>query len=110
MTTRGFDHMKKVLGLVVILFTTFVMGYGQAISVNGGSIQGTITDPSGAVVPGANVTITGTDTGSVKVLTTDSAGFYSLGPLNPGKYNVTITLAGFKKLGIDGFVTSAGGR
>lgn len=92
--------MKKVLGLVVILFTTFVMGYGQAISVNGGSIQGTITDPSGAVVPGANVTITGTDTGSVKVLTTDSAGFYSLGPLNPGKYNVTITLAGFKKLSV----------
>lgn len=92
--------MKKVLGLVVMLFATWAMGYGQAISVNGGSIQGTITDPSGAVVPGANITITGTETGSVKVLTTDSAGFYSLGPLNPGKYNVTITLAGFKKLSV----------
>lgn len=92
--------MKKFLGLMVILFTTLAMGYGQAISVNGGSIQGTITDPSGAVVPGANVTITGTETGSVKVLTTDSAGFYSLGPLNPGKYNVTITMSGFMKLSV----------
>jgi hypothetical protein len=92
--------MKKILGLVVLFMTTLVMGYGQAISVNGGSIQGTITDQTGAVVPGANVTITGTETGSVKVLTTDSAGFYSLGPLNPGKYNVTITSPGFQKLSV----------
>lgn len=92
--------MKKILAMVVILFTTLVMGYGQAISVNGGSIQGTITDQTGAVVPGANVTITGIDTGSVKVLTTDTAGFYSLGPLNPGRYNVTITMNGFQKLSV----------
>jgi hypothetical protein len=92
--------MKKVLGLVAILFTTFMMSYGQAISVNGGSIQGTITDPSGAVVPGANVTITGTDTGSVKVLTTDSSGFYSVGPLNPGHYTVDVSAPGFAKLDV----------
>ncbi len=92
--------MKKFLGLVVILFATLAMGYGQAISVNGGSIQGTITDPSGAVVPGANVTITGTDTGSVKVLTTDASGFYSVGPLNPGKYTVDVSAPGFAKLDV----------
>jgi hypothetical protein len=97
---RRVDDMKKFLGLVVVLFTALAVGHGQAISVNGGSIQGTITDPSGAVVPGANITITGTDTGSVKVVTSDSAGFYSVGPLNPGNYTVNIFATGFQKLSV----------
>jgi hypothetical protein len=92
--------MKKFLTLMMLLFVTAMVGYGQATSVNGGSIQGTITDPSGAVVPGASVTITGTDTGSVKTVATDSAGFYSVGPLNPGNYNITVTRAGFQKLSV----------
>jgi hypothetical protein len=92
--------VKKLLGFVVVVFAFVGMSFGQAISVNGGSIQGTITDPSGAVVPGANVTITATDMGTIRVLTTDSAGFYSIGPLNPGAYNVTITHEGFQKLSV----------
>src|ERR1700722_6367799 len=92
--------MKKFLGLVAVLFVTALAGYGQATSVNGGSIQGTITDPTGAVVPEASVTITGTDTGLVKVVTTDSAGFYSIGPLNPGNYTISITKPGFERLSV----------
>jgi hypothetical protein len=92
--------MKKLLGLFVLLFAVAGIGYGQAISVNGGSIQGTITDTSGALVPNATVVITGTETGSTKTLTTDSAGFYSLGPLTPGAYNVSITASGFQKLSV----------
>ena len=52
-------RMKKLLGLAVLILVTAVMGYGQAISVNGGSIQGTITDTSGAVVSSATVMING---------------------------------------------------
>jgi hypothetical protein len=70
--------------------------HAQAVSVNGGSIQGTITDPTGAAVPNATITIKGTDTGLTKTLTSDSAGFYSVGPLNPGNYSVTISQAGFQ--------------
>ena len=70
----------------------------QVVSVNGGSIQGTITDASGAVVPGAKVVIAGTDTGSSKTVTTDSAGIYSVGPLNPGPYSVTVSAPGFQGL------------
>jgi hypothetical protein len=92
--------MKKFLGLVVVLFMAVGMSFGQAISVNGGSISGTITDPTGAVVPGASVTITNTDTGSLKVVQADSAGLYGVGPLIPGNYTVTITMAGFEKLNV----------
>jgi hypothetical protein len=92
--------MKRLFALIMLLFATTVLSYGQATSVNGGSIQGTITDPSGAVVPNATVTILAVETGSTKTLTTDKAGFYSLGPLNPGHYTVTVEGAGFEKLSV----------
>ena len=74
--------------------------FAQAVSVNGGSIQGTITDSSGAAVPGATVIIKSVDTNAAKTLTADSSGFYSLGPLNPGPYVVTVTASGFQGLEI----------
>ena len=94
--------MKKLLTLMTLLFATVFVSttYSQVTSVNGGSIEGTITDPTGAAVPGASVTIKGTDTGSVKNVQTDSAGFYSVGPLNPGNYNIGITMSGFQGLSV----------
>ena len=65
--------------LSVLLVTTAMIGaapaaYAQAISVNGGSIQGTITDSSGSVLAGATVRIAGTDTGSTATVKTDGSG------------------------------------
>ncbi len=70
--------------------------WSQATQTSG-SIQGTITDPSGAVVPGAKVTIVGQGTAFNKVVTTDSAGFYNSGPLVPGNYTVNVAAAGFSQ-------------
>ena len=74
------------------------VSFGQAISVNGGSIQGTITDATGAVVPGAPIVIRADDTGVTRKSATDNSGFYSVGPLNPGNYTVTIAMQGFQQL------------
>jgi len=65
-------------------------------TVGTGSIQGTVTDPSGAVVSGAKVTITIKATGSVISTTTNSAGAYSSGALVPGNYVVRVEARGFK--------------
>ena len=92
--------MKKLLGLPLAVLTLSAFSYGQATSVNGGSIQGTITDSTGAAVPNAPLTITGIDTGSVKNVTTDGSGFYSVGPLNPGNYKVSIAAPGFQRLDV----------
>ncbi len=70
--------------------------FAQATN-SAGAIQGTVTDASGAIVPSATVTITELATGTVRTITTDSAGFYSLASLNPGSYRVSITAAGFAK-------------
>lgn len=73
---------------------TSPVAFGQA-TIQAGSIQGTITDPSGAVVPGATVTISSVDTGQKKTLTSTSTGAYNSGPLTPGNYKVTVEKQGF---------------
>jgi hypothetical protein len=81
---------------LLALMTISTFSYGQAISQNGGSIQGTITDPSGALVSGATVVIADPATGYTHTLKTDKAGFYSLGPLIPGTYTISISAPRFE--------------
>src|SRR6266853_1147593 len=60
------------------------------------SIQGTVTDPSGAVVPGAKITITNKATGQVATTSSTSSGTYNSGGLIPGDYVVRVETKGFK--------------
>ncbi|AXC11676.1 Oar protein [Acidisarcina polymorpha] len=60
-----------------------------------GTIQGTVTDPSGAAVPSAKVTISEPSTGLQKVFTTSGSGYYSAGSLAPGQYKIQVDAPGF---------------
>src|ERR1700712_658963 len=62
-----------------------------------GSLQGNVIDPSGASIPGAEVTVTNNATNAVTTQQTTSAGFYSLAALPPGSYTVIVTAPGFQK-------------
>jgi hypothetical protein len=86
------------LAAFVTVISRPVPAFGQAISVNAGSIQGTITDQSGAIIPNAEVVISNPETGYTHTLHTDASGLYTIGPLNPGTYVVTVTATGFQKL------------
>jgi hypothetical protein len=61
-----------------------------------GTIIGTVTDPTGAVVSGAKVTITNAGTGLTRTVTTDAAGEYTAPSLPTGSYVITAEMAGFK--------------
>lgn len=61
-----------------------------------GSISGTVTDPNGAVVPGATVTVKNVETNIAGSVTTNDSGSFSIPFLLPGKYNVTVSNSGFK--------------
>ena len=63
-----------------------------------GTIQGTVTDPSGAVVAGASVTAANVETGVQTSRKTTEAGFFVLTPLQPGEYTVTVKVDGFQTL------------
>lgn len=88
---------RLVCGFAVISMVLFVplFAVGQT-TVSQGSIQGTVTDPTGAVIRGAVVTLTNVATGqSVTAKTTDS-GTYSSGALLPGNYKVSVEAGGFR--------------
>ena len=59
------------------------------------SLSGTVTDPSGAVVPNAKVTVHSLGTGADRIVVTDSAGLYVVPSLQPGDYRVQATASGF---------------
>src|ERR1700753_407220 len=83
--------------ILCISFITFSMLPAAAQStVATGSIQGTVTDPNGAVVPSASVTITNKATGQTRKLTSNSSGSFQSGALPPGDYEVRIEAKGFQ--------------
>jgi len=85
---------------IVLLAALFVLAlapmvFAQTPPTTGG-IQGTVTDPSGAVVSGAEVTITNKDTGKALKTTSNASGAYTSGELAPGNYIVRVESKGFK--------------
>ena len=75
------------------------MGSQAAILGQGlyGSLVGTVTDPSGAVVPTAGVSVTDVGTGQIREDKTDQSGRYNLVNLIPGTYSISISAPGFRK-------------
>ncbi|GGH05576.1 TonB-dependent receptor [Silvibacterium dinghuense] len=69
-----------------------------AQSMNAGDIRGTITDATGAVIPGATVTVLNVDTGVSKSFTSDGAGVFDTGSIVTGNYTVTFSKDGFEQL------------
>ena len=96
--TLGKARVKVVLLLgVSILLALGVVPRSHA-QVLYGSVTGTVTDPSGAVVAGAQVTLTNEATGLKRQTTTDSAGTYRVLDLPQGDYTIEVTATGFKPL------------
>ncbi len=87
-------YIQLVVGLFVWLGIQSPV-HGQVLY---GSIVGTVTDPSGAVVPDATVTATAIGTGQTRTDTTDQSGRFSILNLLPDKYNLTVLAKGFRKL------------
>ncbi len=89
---------KRLLcSAVLAALFSFVCGGAWAQDALTGSISGTISDSTGAVIVGATVTLTNTDRGQdLRVLTTSSAGFYTATSLPLGMYTVKVSATGFK--------------
>src|SRR5216683_2787108 len=91
--------MRSVLDrfnfLSLLLFCFVLPGAAQTIT---GTISGDVTDASGAVVPGATVTVENLGTAEKRTATTTSTGSFRVPDLAIGKYRVTATAEGFKTL------------
>ena len=90
--------LPPVRGLWLACLLTLLPGFAFAQNTNSGEIRGTVTDPSGATVPGVTVMILNTDTGVSKDLTTNDAGIYDAVSVLPGNYQLIFIKPGFEKL------------
>lgn len=86
---------QKVLALLVLLL--FITSGGLFAQAGRGSISGTITDSSGAIIAGAEVVLLSKATGVTLHTTSSSGGVYTFVSLNPGVYQVTASQTGFAK-------------
>ena len=87
---------RMTLHFVVVILAITILTTNQAIAqVAGATLSGTITDPSGAAIANAQLTITNKATGVTRPVTADFVGFYSAPNLLPGDYEVTISAPGF---------------
>ena len=81
---------------VCVLFTLLAgISYGQTV---GASVQGIISDATGAVLPGANVTVKNSGTGATVELVSDERGRYLAPLLQPGEYEIQVALPGFQSV------------
>ena len=81
--------------IFLTLVFSLIGGVVAHAQVTGATLTGTVTDPSGGVVVGAQVAAKDAATGATKEVTTDSAGLYTIPNLAPGSYEVKVSAAGF---------------
>jgi Carboxypeptidase regulatory-like domain len=92
--TSSGAKLHQLLCFLLLNSLLSLIAHGQVLY---GSLTGTVTDASGAVVSGAGVTALEVRTGATQNATTDSSGIYRFATLLPGTYTVTITAPGFSR-------------
>ncbi len=88
---------KCILGLSFLVVALFVPGIARA-QVDQGTINGTVADSSGGVIPGATVTLTDNATGLTLTRSTNGSGFYSFTPIKIGMYTISVTSPNFARV------------
>src|SRR5580704_15305371 len=86
--------MKIIERLVIILIVFIGVLYGA----NTGTITGYVADPSGAIVPGAALSLKSDETGAVTRTKSDNHGFYQFLQVPPGRYDLSVEASGFRKV------------
>src|SRR5215831_6716394 len=82
-----------LIALVILAIVSFVnIGYSQTET---GQIAGTVSDPTGAILPNAKITVKSTTTGLERETSSTSSGTYAVTNLQPGSYVVRVEAAGF---------------
>jgi hypothetical protein len=99
--------MLRILTAFILSLTLGSSAFAQSTAING-TIEGTVKDEQGALLPGVTVTVTNVDTGEQRVVVTNENGLYRAPLLSLGTYRVAAELQGFKKFEQQGVSLRAG--
>src|SRR5467141_694179 len=91
----GPQKLTKIFAPLVVIVFSLSLTVSIYSQVTGATLSGTISDPSGGLIPGAQITIRNTATGISKDFQADSDGYYTAPNLAPGTYEVRVTAKGF---------------
>jgi len=104
-------NVRHALQLLTVLCLTLLLSAGTAVAQSAfGSIGGSVTDPQGAAIPGATVTVTNESTNTKQTTQTNASGYFVFPALRAATYTVTAEKEGFKKLEKTGVVLVAAER
>jgi len=92
--SRGPQFLLSLVLCLAVLFTWTAPVWAQSATT--GSLTGTVSDPSGAVISGATIAADSKSTGQERTATTDASGVYKFSLLPPGEYSVKFSASGFK--------------
>jgi hypothetical protein len=110
MSNRSITQRFVRTSFLLVLGAIFAaLGLSASAQSNFGSIVGAVTDPTGAAVPGAQVTLVNAGTNATQNTTSGPGGTYTFLNLNPGAYTVKVAMAGFKGITKNGVDVTIGG-
>jgi len=98
----------KRLQFCLLVLAVFTLALGAFAQVQNGQFEGVVTDPSGAAIANAKVTVKNTATDLTQTATTNASGNYAIRELPLGTYNLTVEAAGFKTISNNGVQINAG--
>ena len=94
------DHVRCISARPFVVMVICLASTAGVFAQGGsGTLTGTVVDTTGAAIPGAAVSATDANTGSVRTIVSDEVGLFRMAALNPGRYVVSVELAGFSTAG-----------
>ena len=99
--------MSRILAALFVALAIATPVYGQSQAING-TIEGTVVDDQGAVLPGVTVTVSNIDTGTTRTVVTNESGIYRAPLLPLGPYRISAELQGFRTYEQTGVTLTAG--
>src|SRR5262245_20365499 len=105
------SRFGRVSSPIAVLFLVVLLGLprASAAQVLYGSLTGNVTDSTGAVLPGVQIVALNVATGVAKEETTDARGAFLFTDLQPGVYNLTLSLSAFRKVTREGLRVDSNG-
>src|SRR3954451_8039417 len=102
-----FKHIFLHITCLILLLCMYGAQIAARRQGTSGEIRGTVSDPSGALIPSAQIVLSA-PAGSSKTVTGGRDGNFSIGPVEPGTYTLTISAEGFAPVTVDNVQITAG--